>query len=50
MANCNCIEEEMAKMMKIGTRVVRGRDWSSGSLDGAGVGTIIGGVYYVSIF
>ena len=36
----NCIEEEMAKVMQIGMRVVRGRDWSSGSLDGYGVGTI----------
>ena len=35
-------EEDMAKVMKLGTRVVRGRDWpTNGNEDGNGPGTII---------
>ena len=34
-------DEEMAKMMKPGLRVIRGKDWISGETDGNGLGTVI---------
>ena len=34
-------DEEMARMMKPGLRVIRGKDWISGETDGNGLGTVI---------
>ena len=46
----NVIEENMAKMMAPGLRVLRGKDWDQnrGNFDGYGPGTVVGNKDFIS--